>query len=162
MSSQQSISQIETRFWAVHALYRDEVHLSVRWLLGVPHLARPSRPCKPWPCSRCLPARGAIFVFLSKYPNFLFARLDTYQSDICHVGNRWVVKSSLHAMTAWGRGFDSHTASFLGGTGGADVFSSLFVRHRGVWFHNRAYLDLINVIDNNYTVHCCTSIPGMY
>ena len=51
--------------WAVNALDRDEVHFSVRWLLDVPHLARPSRPWKyrPRPCLRRLPAAGAFFVF---------------------------------------------------------------------------------------------------
>ena len=39
---EQSRSQIYT----VDALARDEVHLSVRWLLDVPYLARPSRRCK--------------------------------------------------------------------------------------------------------------------
>ena len=78
MSSQQSRSQIYTRFCAVNALDWDEVHLSVRWFLDVPYLARPSRPCKyrPRPCSRRLPAAGAFFVLL-----FFQTSIRTYQFD---------------------------------------------------------------------------------
>ena len=66
LSSQQSTSQIETRFWAVNDLLiaRDEVHHSVCCLLVVCHLARLSRLCRgrPRPCSRRLSATGAVFV----------------------------------------------------------------------------------------------------
>ena len=48
---------------------RNEVHHSVCCLLDVPHPARLSRLCRgrPRPCSRRLPATGAVFVFTSKY-----------------------------------------------------------------------------------------------
>ena len=93
MSSQQSRSRIWTRFWAVNALDRGEVHLSVRGLLDVPHLARPSRPCKlrPRPCSCRLPAAGTVFVYLFFFPKRLFVRIDTYKSGklSCKNLNRW-------------------------------------------------------------------------
>ena len=119
----------------------DEVHHSVWCLLDVPHLASLFRLCRgrPRPCSRRLPARGAVFVFWSKYTNFVFVRLlvDTYrylyQSDIFYVGKRRVVKifSSVHSRRARGRGFDSRSALFLL-VGVPFVVSCLFVRHRGV------------------------------
>ena len=68
-----------TNYWYV-SVDGDEVHLSVRWLLDMLHLARPSRPCKyrPRPCSRRLPTAGVVFVFLSFLPNRPFARIKTY------------------------------------------------------------------------------------
>ena len=67
-------SDLDQVFWAIHTLSRDEVHHSVWCWLDVPHLARVSRLCRgrPRPCSRCLPATGSVFVFLSKCPSVYF------------------------------------------------------------------------------------------
>ena len=56
---------------------RDEVHHSVWCLLDVLLLALLFQLCRgrPRPCSRRLPARGAVFVFWSKYLEFIFARI---------------------------------------------------------------------------------------
>ena len=63
---------------------RDEVHQWVWCLLDVPHLARLSHLWRgrPRPCSRRLPAAGALFVFLVKISNCIFVRIDTNNSDI--------------------------------------------------------------------------------
>ena len=59
-------------------------------MLVVLHLARLSRLCRgrPRPCSRCLPATGAVFVFWSTYTKFLFVRIGTYQSGSTYTRNR--------------------------------------------------------------------------
>ena len=62
-------SDLDQVFGGKRAMARDEVHHSVWCLLDVPHLARPSRLCRgrPRPCSRRLPAGGAVSFSWSKY-----------------------------------------------------------------------------------------------
>ena len=94
MSSQQSKSQIYTRFRAVIALVRDDIYHSVWRLLDVAHHARLSRFCRerPRPRTRCLPARVAAFGFSPKYVTCVFERIDRYQPEICHAKKRVVQK----------------------------------------------------------------------
>ena len=68
VSCQASTSHFYTRFRAINDFTRDEVHLSVRCLPVVPHLARLSRLYRgrPRSCSRRLPARCAVFIFFAK------------------------------------------------------------------------------------------------
>ena len=92
MLSQQSRSHILTRFQAVNALDRDEVYLSVRWLLDVPRLARPSHPSSK-PCSRRLPAAGAFFVFLAFFSKRLFVGIETYPENLSYKNlSRWIAR----------------------------------------------------------------------
>ena len=101
ISSQKSKSQLldQTRFWAVNALLvaRDEVHHSVWCLFDVPHYARLSRLCRgrTRPCSRRLPARGAVFAFFGKNIPSIYSYaylVDTCQSDMWHTRKRFVKK----------------------------------------------------------------------
>ena len=73
---------------------RDEVHHSVLCLLDVPRRALlfRLRRGRPRPCSRRLAARGAVFVFLSKYRTCQFVRVESYQSHMCHARKRVVKK----------------------------------------------------------------------
>lgn len=70
MISEVLVSALEcyfyTRFSAVNEHAHDEVHLSLCCFLFAPHLTRLSLLFREWsrPCSRCVPAGLAVFVFL--------------------------------------------------------------------------------------------------
>ena len=94
-------------------------------MLVVPHLARLSRLCRgrPRPCSRRLPATGAVFVFWSKYPKRPFVRIGAWQSRSMYAIHKSGVAGTSLSLLAQGLWFESRMAA----SSLYCKFSSLFV-----------------------------------
>ena len=119
----------------------------------MPHLTRLSRLCRgrPRPCSRRLPATGAVFVFLSKSLLRSQAPIRTYRYiSICcycsHVRNRLVEQVAFTPSAVRSLEWSLFFCCVA-------CFHLFFFWHR-VCFHNRVLL-------GPDELYCTTCMPGM-